>query len=272
MSGEESGLVLESLSAGARALGVHWNVELDSSVGYAADGVVHTAFDLVEVERRVGADPSALDPLLQEVGLRAGLTVPERKARSLALGERLSGALLTPEWLRRPRYVLALRTPLPDDLVPFAYRHPRAPFLDESEFARILADPSPSMAAAVARQVAVTVIAIAAVEQARAEEVLRLLDHGERSRGERERLRGRLVQDAGTLMEQANRADRLEAQRLTLADKALLVLDRTLDPILTEAARSSARMAQGLDMPGRDSYMRLLVLGNVSERISQEVD
>ncbi|WP_214103664.1 DUF6461 domain-containing protein [Acrocarpospora catenulata] len=266
-------VVMEALSVGTRAFSVYWNVELDSAVSYAVDGVVRTTFDLVEVEGRTGADPSALDPLLREVGLRAGLTVPELKARSLALGERLSGALLIPDWLRHPRYVFKIVNPLPDELVPFAYRYPRAPFLDEPEFARILADPSPSMAAAVTRQVAVTVIAIAAIEDPLAEEVLRLLDHGERSTGERERLRELLIQDAGALMEQAKLlGDGLEAERLTLAGKALLVLDRTLEPLPTEAARSSARMARGLHVPDRASYMRLVVLGNVIERISQYVD
>ncbi|NAS20098.1 hypothetical protein GT755_00190 [Herbidospora sp. NEAU-GS84] len=133
--------------------------EARGAVMYAVDGVVQTEFDLAEVDERTGADPSAPDPLLAELGVRDELSLPELQARCLALGERLSGSLVPPGWLRSPRYVFKIVDPLPDAIVPPAYLNPRAPFLDEPEIARILADPSPAMAPVVNRQIATAVIA-----------------------------------------------------------------------------------------------------------------
>lgn len=106
-------VVLESLSHGGRALNIFWNVELDNSIGYAADGVIETTFDLTDLNERSGAQPSALDDVLAEMGLRQDLTERELKARFLALGERISGQPLSPEWLRSPRYVFKITDPLP---------------------------------------------------------------------------------------------------------------------------------------------------------------
>ncbi|MEO3863582.1 DUF6461 domain-containing protein [Acrocarpospora sp. B8E8] len=265
-------VVVEALSLGGRAFNVYWNVELDSAVTYAADGVIQTAFNLDDVEWRTGAEPFALDELLAEVGLRADLTVTERKARSLALGEQLSGALLTPDWLRSPRYVFKIVNPLPDALVPPAYLHPRSRFLDEPEFARILDDPSPAMAAAVTRQVAATVISIAAIGSPLADEVLRLLDLGERYPGERQELRARLGQEASAVAGQAKLlGGSPEADRLELTGYALVVLQRALEPVPTEAASAASLQALNLRVPDRDDFKRLIVLRNVSKHIEREL-
>ncbi|MEV1172854.1 hypothetical protein [Nonomuraea sp. NPDC049784] len=73
-----------------------------------------TSFDLVDIERRTGSDPAALDVVLREIGLRDGLPVQARKARTLALGEKVSGRSQTPQWLRSPQLVFTIKDPLPD--------------------------------------------------------------------------------------------------------------------------------------------------------------
>ncbi|MFC7649388.1 DUF6461 domain-containing protein [Streptosporangium lutulentum] len=134
--------VLEPLSVGGCAFGVFWNEELDNEVAYAVDGQIVTSFDLTDIGQRSGSDPAALDELLQQVGLHDGLPAQARKARILALGEAISGQRLTPRWLRSDQFTILVTDPLPDPLVPAALLNPRAPFLDEPEMARILANPS----------------------------------------------------------------------------------------------------------------------------------
>ncbi|GIH23907.1 hypothetical protein Aph01nite_22170 [Acrocarpospora phusangensis] len=260
--------VMESLSAQGRAFSVYWSAAMDSAVSYAVDGVVQTEFDLAEVEQRTGADPSALDPFLAELGVSDELSLPELQARCLALGQKLSGALFPPEWLHSPRYVFKIVDPLPDAIVPPAYLDPRAPFLDEPEFARILADPSPAMAPAVNRKIATTVIAIAGIEDPIAGEVLRLLDTGERFPGERQELKDRLIRQADAAIDQAKSlGGGPEADRVKLTANALAILHGTLWPEPAEAASAASMQVVSMKVPNRIDFMRLIVLRNVSEHI-----
>ncbi|MET8139561.1 DUF6461 domain-containing protein [Sphaerisporangium sp. NPDC005288] len=266
-------IILESLSEGGRAFNVHWNVELDSSICYAVDGVTETAFELLDPERRSGAHPAALDDILAEVGLHQGLTTEQLKARVLALGKKISGQPLTPEWLRSPRYVFKISDALPDPLVPAAYRYPRAPFLDEPEFARILDDPSPAMASAVLRQVVSVVIAAASLEGPLPSKVMRIIDHGEQVQGERDALRSELSRQAGDIRAKMLRdaPDASERDRLDLAGQTLVVLRSALNASPAEAAGAASRAALGLSGLPREDFMRLLVLSNVSTRIERDL-
>ncbi|WP_156046025.1 DUF6461 domain-containing protein [Herbidospora cretacea] len=264
--------VMESLSAQGQAFTVYWNAAMDSAVVFAVDGVVQTEFDLAEVDERTGADPSALDPLLAELGVRDELSLPELQARCLAMGERLSGAVFPSEWLNSSHHVFKIVDPLPDAIVPPAYLNPRAPFLDEPEFARILADPSPAMAPAVNRKIATTVITIAGIDDPIAGEVLRLLDTGERFPGEREELRDRVIQQAKATIDQAKSlGDGPEADRVALTAHALRVLYRSLWPEPAEAASAASSEVLLMKVSNRTDMMRLTVLRNVSERIRREL-
>lgn len=263
-------VVLESLSPGGQALNIYWNVELDSSVSYATDGVIETSFELNELNRRSGTRPDALDDVLVEVDLRQGLTVQELKARTLELAKRISGQPLTPEWLRSPRYVFKITTPLPEPLIPSAYLHPRAPFLDEPQFAQILADPSPAMASTVLKQVISTVLAIAELEGQIPSKVLQFIDHGEQFKGERHRLGEELSRETNAIRKKLLKgtSDVNERNRLDLTSQALVVLLRALDPSPVEAASAASRAALQLSVPTREDFMRLIVLSRVSDAMS----
>jgi hypothetical protein len=134
--------VLEPLSVGGCAFSVFWNGELDNEVAYAIDGRIITSFDLMNIAQRSGSDPAALDELLDRVGLHDDLPTQARKARVLALGEAISGRRLTPQWVRSDQFAVLVTDPLPDPLVPATLLNPRAPFLDEPEMTRILANGS----------------------------------------------------------------------------------------------------------------------------------
>jgi hypothetical protein len=204
--------------------------------------------------------------------------VQTRKARVLALSEKISGQLLTPHWLHSPQLVFVIKEPLPDPIVPPAYLNPRAPFLDEPEFARILADPSASMVPALTRMVVSIVIAVAAPKSPLVEETLRVLDHGERFPGERESLRSRLMEQAIETARQATlirdgstpgAAD--EADRLHLAGHALRVLGRALYHSPVEAARAAVNEAMCLRLSSRTDFMRLNVLSKITARIEGDL-
>jgi hypothetical protein len=149
--------------------------------------------------------------------------------------------------------------------------HPRSRFIDEPEFAHILDDPSPATAAAVTRQVAATVISIAAIDSPLADEVLRLLDLGDRYPGERQELRARLGQEASAVAGQAKLGGSPEADRLELTGYALVVLQRALEPVATAAARAASLQALSLRVPDREDFKRLIVLRNVSKHIEREL-
>ncbi|TKK91469.1 hypothetical protein FDA94_01405 [Herbidospora galbida] len=188
------------------------------------------------------------------------------------MGERLSGALFPSEWLNSSHHVFKIVDPLPDAIVPREYHSPRAPFLDEPELARILADPSPAMAPVVNRTIATTVIAIAGIDDPIAGEVLRLLDTGERFPGERDELRDRVIQQADATIDQAKSlGSGPEADRVELTAYALLVLHRTLWPDPAEAASAASRQAISMKVPNRIDLMRLTVLRNVSAHIRREL-
>jgi hypothetical protein len=185
--------VLEPLSAGGRVLNIIWRGERDNRVTYAVDGDIVTSFKLMDLSQRSGSDPAALDELLEQAGLHDGLPPRQRKARGLALAEAITGQPLAPERLRSVQFAVAIRAPLPDALVPRAYLHPKEPFLDEPEFTRLLADPSPGSAPAVIDLVISTVTtAVGLQDHPLVEELVRLLDQGEAFAGEREALGARL--------------------------------------------------------------------------------
>lgn len=266
-------VVLRSLSQGGRALNIFWNVELDSSIAYAVDGVIDTMFDIDGVEQRSGARPAALDDALAEVNLLQDLTAPERKARALALGEKITGQSLTPEWLRSPRYVFRITDPLPNSIVPFAYLHPRAFFLDEPGFRRILANPSPEIAPAVVKELVSNVIRIAAIKGPIPVKVLQILDHGERFEGERELVRSELGREAEDVRRRMLRdaPDTTEKNQLDLTSCALVVLQKALYPDPAEAANAASHAALQLSVPTREDFMRLVVLSRLSERIDYDL-
>lgn len=262
--------VLESLSSGSRALNIYWNVELDSSVSYAVNGVIETSFELGDPNHRSGAHPDILNGVLEKTGLRQGVPLQKFKARTLELAEIISGQSITPEWLRSPRYVFKITSPLPDSLVPPAYLRPRAAFLDEPEFLRILENPSPTMAPAVLRQIVSTVLSTVEIEGPLPGRVLRLIDRGEQFRGERDLLREELGREANNLREKlvTGASDEIERNRLDLVSQALLVLLKALAPSTVEAASAASQAALQLSVPTREDFMRLIVLSRVSNAMA----
>jgi hypothetical protein len=269
--------VLGPLSADGRALSIFWNVELDSSVRYAADGQIVTSFNLVDVERRTGTDPAALDEVLREVALHGGLPVRERKARALALGEKISGRPLTPHWLRSPQLVFTIKDPLPDLPVPPAYLDPRSPFLDEPEFARILARPTPDAAPAIAKMAASVAASVAALEVGLVEEILGMLEDGERFPGQRESIQAQLAEHADETWQRArklrsgsarDKAD--EALELEVASHAARVLTAALLPDPLEGASAAVSQGVALRLPPLD-HGRMRVLYNVVRRIEYDL-
>ena len=77
--------------------------------------------------------------------------------------------------------------------MPTALLNPRAPFLDEPEMARTLTDPSPAVLLDITKLAVSFAVAAIDLEDSLGEETLRVLEHGERSPGEREALRSRLA-------------------------------------------------------------------------------
>ncbi|WP_155338140.1 DUF6461 domain-containing protein [Acrocarpospora corrugata] len=257
-------VVLESVSAGGLALSVFWNGELDNAIGFAVDGELATSFDITDLKRRSGADPDVLDEALAELGLRDGLSLDEIKARALALGEQVSGHALTPESLRASRQAYQISDPLPSPLVPADYLNPREPFLDEPAFVRLIADPSPAAAPELLRELVATVITIADLRGPLPEDVLRLLDHGERFPGERGTLRSQLWQEAGEARQLSAGSPALD-----LTSHALVVLYRALLPAPVEAADAATREAVRLRTATREDGMRLIVLNRISEHMER---
>ncbi|GGT00482.1 hypothetical protein GCM10010156_68210 [Planobispora rosea] len=268
--------VMEALSAGGCALNVLWRGERDSWVTYAVDGDIVTSFRLMDLSERSGSDPAALDGLLERVGLYDGLSAWERKVRIMALAEEVSGWTLTPEWVRSPQFAALITTPVPRALVPRAYLHPREPFLDEPEFARLLADPSPALAPAITRlAVSIVTTAVGLEEHPLAEETLRILELGEASPAEREALRARLhraAEETGqTLSRQlGSTPDTAEAELLEQTSHALYTLGKALSPPPVHAAYAVADEAFRIPRLSRTDVMRLHVLRNVADRILSE--
>ncbi|MEU7991138.1 DUF6461 domain-containing protein [Streptosporangium canum] len=269
--------VLEPLSVGGCAFSVFWNVEWDNKVAYAVDGRVVTSFNLLDIGQRSGSDPAALDELLRQVGLHDGLPGQARKARVLALGEAISGQRLTPQWLRSDQFTILVNDPLPDPLVPATLLNPRAPFLDEPEMARILADPSPAVLLDITKLAVSFAVAAIELEDSLGDETLRVLEHGEHSPGEREALRSRLARlctetDRQAMRTQAHSTSGTgdEAMPLWRRSAALVLLEQALDPSPIDAARSAAERA-GNFCATRTDHMRLRVLSNVVERIAYDL-
>ncbi|MFI7150299.1 DUF6461 domain-containing protein [Nonomuraea sp. NPDC050022] len=269
--------VLEALSASGRALNVIWRGERDNRVTYAVDGDIITSFRLMDLSQRSGVVPSGLDDLLEHVGLNDGLPASPRKARILALAEAISGHPLTPEWVWAPRFAVVIKEPIPDALVPHAYLHPRETFLDEPEFARILADPSPAMAPVVTRLVVSTVAAaIGLQDHPLVRETVRMLDRDEDFHGERQSLQARLnlaseevrkswLRQRGSTPEAAEAAERLER-----VGHSLYALSKALTASPVNAAYAVADEAFRVPRLSRTEVMRLLVLRNVAGRILSE--
>lgn len=268
--------VLEALSADGVALSVFWHGARDNRVIYAVDGNVLTSFSLADLPERSGSDPAALDELLGQVGLHDGLSMWERKVRILALAEKISGWRLTAAWVRSPQFAVAINTPVPRALVPHAYLYPREPFLDEPEFARILAAPSPAMAPAVTRLVVSTLATAAGLQDhALVREAIRVLDHGESFPGERETLRARLHQAAEETRQAMPRrhepaldtAGTAEVERLEQVGHSLYALGNALSPSPVNTAYTVADEAFRVPRLSRTDVMRLKVLKNVADRI-----
>ncbi|MET8386540.1 DUF6461 domain-containing protein [Streptosporangium canum] len=269
----ERGEVMEALSAGGVALSVFWHGAEDNRVIYAVDGDIVTSFQLTDLSERSGGDPAALDELLGQVGLHDGLSLWERKVRILALAEMISGWALTAGWVRSPQFAVAITTPVPRALVPRAYLHPREPFLDEPEFARILADPSPATAPAVTRLVVSTIAtSVGLQDHPLVQEAIRVLDQGESFPGEREALRARLYQAAeesrqAMLRQHGPTLDTAEAERLEQVSHSLYALSNALSPSPVNAAYAVADEAFRVPRLSRTDVMRLHVLKNVADRI-----
>jgi hypothetical protein len=90
--------VLAGLSRGTVAASVYWNVNMQSSIGYAEDGQLLAAFDFVISQHAGGTDPDRLAPFLD------GLTFTNahrKKAEAMAVLERVSGVRVGREWLRQ---------------------------------------------------------------------------------------------------------------------------------------------------------------------------
>ncbi|WP_433540369.1 DUF6461 domain-containing protein [Streptosporangium sandarakinum] len=269
--------VLEPLSVGGCAFSVFWNGEWDNEVAYAVDGRVVTSFGLLDIRQRSGSDPTALDGLLRQVGLHDGLPGQARKARVLALGEAISGQRLTPQWLRSDQFTILVTDPLPNPLVPATLRNPRASFLDEPEMARILAAPSPAVLLDITK-LAVSLAAPAIdLEDSLGEETLRVLEHGERSPGEREALRSRLARlytetdrQAKQIFARSTPGATDEVTPLWRKSAALVLLEQALGPSPIDAARSAAERAVNFCTTETD-HMRLRVLSNVVERIAYDL-
>jgi hypothetical protein len=269
--------VLASLSRDGRALSVHWNVELDSAVTYAVNGEILTAFDLINIERRTGSAPEALNEILLEVGLHDGLSMQDRKARTLVLGEKISGRSLTTDWLQSPQFVFTIKDPLPDQLIPTACLHPQAPFLDEPDFVQLLTAPSPSTAPAIVRMVTIAALSVAALDDPLQDDVMRLLNHGEQHTGQRDSLRLRLTE---RVAETRRRAKRLrsgpspvqaeEAGRLESAADATFVLAEALHTSPMAAATAATALAINLSLPRAD-HLRMRVLHNLVQRIEYDL-
>lgn len=267
--------VLEALSAGGRALNVIWRGERDNRVTYAVDGDIITSFRLMDTSQRSGDVPSALDDLLEQVGLRDGLPAWQRKARILALAEAISGHALTPEWVWAPRFAVVIKEPVPNALVPRAYLHPREPFLNEPEFARILADPSLAMAPVVTRLVVATAAtAVGLQDHPLVRETVRMLDRGEEFPGERESLQARLNRASEEARQSMLRhwrestPDAAEkAERLEQVGHSLYALSKALAPSPVNAAYTVADEVFRVPRLSRTDVMRLLVLRNVANRI-----
>ncbi|GGK91003.1 hypothetical protein Ppa06_57230 [Planomonospora parontospora subsp. parontospora] len=267
--------VMESVSIGGCAFSIFWNVELDSSVIYAVDGRIVTSFTLLEIERRSGSDPAALDEMLTEIELNDGLSMPARKARLLALGEMISGQRLTSEWLRSPKFIFQINDPIPDPIIPREYLNPRAPFLDDPEFMLILERLSVEVAPHIARMVASIVAAAVLPDSPLAKDVLRFLHQGERFKGEREALQAQLertsqeISRTDSLQGELSSEARKEMHNRQIASHALSVLARSLNPYSVNAAYGAAAEAVNLPLLPRVDFMRLEVLWNVAKHIER---
>ncbi|MEO3805674.1 DUF6461 domain-containing protein [Nonomuraea sp. B1E8] len=263
--------VLTRLSRSEQALSVYWNVEMDSAIAYADGGRVLTTFNLVNPDERTGDDPHSLDHLLSQVGLNGGQPTHARKARSLALGELISGRTLTPERLRAPQLVFTLTDPRPDALVPSACLNPRMPFLDEPPFARILAAPSVACAPDIVQMVVAAALPVAALEDGLAREVAA---RGEQGSAQKEALRARLL---GRVTELRRRVGRLRSQRglggaeeagrlESMADATFVLAEALRDDPMTAADAATAGVVN-LSLPRADE-LRMRVLHNAVKHIA----
>jgi hypothetical protein len=90
--------VLARLSSGTVAASVYWNVNMQSSIGYAEDGKLLAAFDFVISQHASGADRDRLAPFLD--GLHFA-NAYRKKAEAMTVLERVSGVRVSREWLRQ---------------------------------------------------------------------------------------------------------------------------------------------------------------------------
>lgn len=145
--------VVEVLSASGRALGVFWNVNLDTSLTYAQQGQTLVAIDPLSPEDRTGWRPNTLDADLIDVGI-INVGFSDVRSALLALGERLSGAPLSLQWLEGAFYAVRITDPVNQAIIPLAYLNPRAAFLDEPAFTALLSvEPGPTLAEPILAQV-----------------------------------------------------------------------------------------------------------------------
>ncbi|MEV3985426.1 hypothetical protein [Nonomuraea sp. NPDC049758] len=229
----------------------------------------------MDIETRYGADPAVLDPVLREVGLNSGLPIEARKARSLALGERVSVRPLTPDRLHSPWFVFTITDPLPD--LPVSPFKPRPSFLDEPEFVRILTEPAPMAAPSIVQMVGSIAVGVALLQDELAEEITALLDHGERYPGRREAIQTRLAEHRDATWQQARRLraevplGRAEgASELERASSATRILIAALHPDPIEAALSATSQGVNLPLPSLE-HERMRILDKVGRRIEYDL-
>ncbi|MFI6927252.1 hypothetical protein ACIBIZ_45480 [Nonomuraea spiralis] len=124
--------------------------------------------------------------MLDELGLHAELPIDECKARSLTLGEKVSGRPIPSGWLDSPQLVYIITDPLPDLTVPpFG---PQPAFLNEPQFTH--PDRATTCGGTRYRQDGRLLRRlVAALRDGPTEEIMTLLDLGERYPGQRETLR-----------------------------------------------------------------------------------
>ncbi|MFF4417363.1 DUF6461 domain-containing protein [Streptosporangium sp. NPDC001559] len=90
---------------GSRALSLGWDIDGNEEIGYAVNGDVVTRLSVTCPELRSGADPTALDPLME--GLKFQLdednpVVEESVNSAFALAGRVTGRKIDRAWLDAP--------------------------------------------------------------------------------------------------------------------------------------------------------------------------
>lgn len=130
--------VLRPLSRLGRAASAFWNVNANSQLSLAEDGLVQSAFDLYRPDQPHGAAPHAWRPYLDELGFG-----PERTwGAGLAALERATAARLDASWAAGPHLVVEIE-PVPQAVLPQGLED--SPLLAQAPFDRYLARLGPHL-------------------------------------------------------------------------------------------------------------------------------